>query len=187
MSLSSLVKLRALFFLKFQSDVFLTSTRSITSQPIEECALNLNLVYNYRCDPWVRHSYAWASFDERDDMNFPPNSQPTTMLHWRPEASGNVPYITIHATFEALRNLSSLMHDDAIIENSDDEPIIMEDDLCWRLREIEYTIGQTYPIGNISMIRSRSSQAWKNFELEDKRIIQGLLQCVGLSSARLYW
>lgn len=60
-------------------------------------------------------------------MNYPPESHSTIkLLHWRQNVSGNVPCMTIDATFEPIRNLSSTRQHYGFINHSEDEPITFE-------------------------------------------------------------
>lgn len=64
----------------------------------------------------------------------PTNSPAPTLMHWRWEASVDIPSMTIGATFEPLCNPNSLIHNDVVINESEDQPVELEDDPSRRLR-----------------------------------------------------
>lgn len=54
------------------------------------------------------------------------DSQPATdLMEWWSKASGNFPLIT-ESIFDSLCNLSRLIHHDIVINDSDDEPVMVE-------------------------------------------------------------
>lgn len=67
--------------------------------------------------------------DGGDDKYYPPDIQPTTnLMESRSEASTNF-LLTTESLFESFQNLSSPIHHVAIINNSKDEPMMVEDAL----------------------------------------------------------
>lgn len=47
-------------------------------------------------------------------------------------------------TFKPIRNSRSPLHEDEVINYSEDEPIIFEDYLGWRTEEAEFSIEQSF-------------------------------------------
>lgn len=79
---------------------------------------------------------------------------------------GKHPSTTTYATFEPLHDTSNPIHNDAIINNSENKHVIMEDDLGRRPMEIEFTVRQTFSKREYFHDTLKEFAMVKNFELE---------------------
>lgn len=84
------------------------------------------------------------SSNGRDNIDYTPDIPPIPVLiEWRPESSRNVT-LTIETPFEPLHNPNSLINHDSIINDTENEPIMMEDNPDRRPRVIELFLGQMF-------------------------------------------
>lgn len=86
----------------------------------------------------------WDSFDGGDIMDYPPDNQPIpNLIEWRLESSRNV-ILTTETPFEPICNPNSPIDHDPVIDHSEDEPIMIEDNLNRRPRVIKFILGQNF-------------------------------------------
>lgn len=81
--------------------------------------------------------------DRGDRADYAPDIQRITdLIDWRPKAWK---FLTNYQSpFESLSNPSSSIHEDAVINDSGDEPVMVKDDRDRRPGEIEFTLEQSF-------------------------------------------